>query len=75
MVPRILTRQKKWHLVRAPGNILKNGTILDRYDGLLGWGLTPQVLAIRFICCSDRLGRQIAFPLGLSNKAIKIYGT
>ena len=75
MVLRILMRQKKWHLVRALDNILKNGTILDEYDGLLGWGLTPQVLAISFICCSDPLGRLVAFPLGLSNKAIKIYGT
>ena len=52
-----------------------NGTILDQYDSLLGWGLSPQVVAISFICCLDWLGRLISFPLGLSNKAIKIDGT
>ena len=75
MVPMIVMRQKKWHLVRVIDNILKNGTILDQYDGLLGWGLSPHVVAISFICCLDRLGRLISFPLGISNKAIKIYGT
>ena len=68
-------RQNKWHLVRALDNILTNGTILDQYERLLGWGLAPQVLAISFICCSDPLGRLVAFPLGISIKAIKIYGT
>ena len=41
----------------------------------MGWGLTPQVLAINFIWCSDRLSRLIVFPQGLSNKGIKIKET
>ena len=50
-------------------------TILDQYGGFLGWGLSPQILAINFNGYLDRLGRLIIIPQGLSNQAIKIERT